>query len=183
MTEQEMHGWESPEDGAQITFSSASRQGRWHDLRTYLKQLIRALDENSDRLAQLQSEIDEIKEANGRTAELAQGLCDAANEEIQREASLKLNDDDSGLVIDMPPEDVSEPSLSHEDEPSLSMEDFCEDLMKLPRVGKLISQAIQQYIEGAQPESILNFAYALRAVHDDIEGNSNQPLQMPLEGL
>ena len=160
----------------QVSFDSASRSGRWGDLRAYLKQLIHILDENSDRLANLQSEVEEVRADNLKIAEAIQGLCDAANEEVQREISLTLNDDDSDVVVDVAPEeeDIEAP---YEDEPILSEEDFINELRKLPGVGAKSSVTIATHIAEAQGENVLKFAYALRAVNDDLSKNdeSQQP--------
>ena len=164
-------------DDMQVSFDSASRSGRWGDLRSYLKELMQTLDENSDRLARLQSETEEIRFTNLKVAEVIQGLCDAANEEVQREVSLMLNDDDSDVIIDTAPEEEPEEEISYEDEPILSEEDFINELRKLPGVGAKSSVTIATHIAEAQSENVLKFAYALRAVNADLSKNddSKQP--------
>lgn len=164
-------------DDMHVSFNSESRSGRWGDLRTYLKQLVLTLDENSDRLAHLQSEIESIRADNLRIAEVVQGLSDAANEEVQREVSLTLNDDDSDVVIDVAPEEMEEPEISTDDEALLSVEDFINELKKLPGIGAKSSETIANYIAEAQGENVLKFAYALRAVNADLsKDDSQQPM-------
>ena len=164
-------------DEMHVSFSSESRSGRWSDLRTYLKQLILTLDENSDRLAHLQSEMEAIRADNLRIAEMVQGLSDAANEEVQREISLTLNDDDSDVVIDVAPDEMEDPEAPTDDEILLSVEDFISELKKLPGIGAKSSETIANYIAEAQGENVLKFAYALRAVNDDLSkgDDSRQP--------
>ena len=162
-----------------VIFESSSRSGRWGDLRAYLKQLIQILDENSDRLAHLQSEVDEIRAVNLKITETVQELSDAANEEIQREVSLTLNDDNSDVVIDTAPEEQPGQEVPVDEDEILSEEDFINELKKLPGIGSKSSIVIATHIAEAQDENVLRFAYALRAVNADIS-KDDHPRQLPL---
>ena len=163
----------------QVSFDSSSRSGRWEDMRTYLKQLIQTLDANSDRLAYLQSEIEDLREANLKTTETIQALCDAANEEVQREVSLTLNDDASDVVVDIAPEEQTSSETPSTEEPAISEEDFIHELMKLPGVGAKSSLTIANHIAEAQADNVLRFAYALRAVNADLS-EDDSPYQPTL---
>ena len=92
-----------------MSIDGGSRYARWKNLRGHLKQIVRLADENSDRLAALEEEAAEIREVNLRLTEAIQVLGDLANEEVQREISLTLNDTDYEVVIDAAPDVLTQP--------------------------------------------------------------------------
>lgn len=90
------------DDIQNISIDGASRSSRWKALRGYLKQIIKIADENSDRLSSLENEASRLRESNLKLTEAVQVLSDLANEEVQREISLTLNDTDYDIVMDTP---------------------------------------------------------------------------------
>lgn len=92
-----------PENTDEISIDGGTRASRWENLRKYLIQVIKVADENSDKLADLGSEAEDIRNANLKLTDVVQALSDLANQEHQREISLILNDTDEGVVKDARP--------------------------------------------------------------------------------
>lgn len=82
-----------------ISFEGNSRSARWDSLRNHLKHLIQITKDNNDKLARLEKEVAQIREVNLKVAEAIETLSNLANEEVQREISLTLNDTDGGIAI------------------------------------------------------------------------------------
>ena len=99
------------ENTQSISIDGDSRSARWKSLRGHLKQLVQVVDENNDRIAALKEEASQIRERNLKLAEAIQILSDLANEEVQREISLTLNDTDYDIVMDTPAAAPPSPSI------------------------------------------------------------------------
>lgn len=132
-----------------IAIDGGSRSARWKSLRKHLRQIVRTADESSDKLAALETEIVQIREANFRLSEYVQTLADLANEEVQREISLTLNDVDCDIVVDAP---VQDEVLSAEDgnQRSYAIPEFLQMVKGAPGIGEKKLQAIAEYLEGKE---------------------------------
>lgn len=104
-----------------LRIDGESRAARWKSLRMLLRRLAQEAHENNETLALLEREIIQLQEANLRIAEALQTLGDLANEEIQREISLTLNDTNFEIVVDAPsPESEREAPCKTEDQYTIS---------------------------------------------------------------
>lgn len=130
-----------------ISIDGKSRSARWKNLRGHLKQLARLADENSDRMAALESEIAQVRAVNLKLAEVTQILSDLANEEVQREISLTLNDTDFEIVVDRPNQESV--ATSEEVEPdAYTIPEFLEMVKGTPGIGAKKLQDISDHLEG-----------------------------------
>lgn len=169
-----------------MSIDGGSRSARWKNLRGHLKQIVRLADENSDRLAALEEEAAEIREVNLRLTEAIQVLGDLANEEVQREVSLTLNDTDYEVVIDAAPDVLTQPG-SEESTPAeefFDSVDLREELKRLPRIGNKTAEEIAAHIQRAGDEKARQFAAALRGiVRASEEGATGQPSLLGFNGM
>lgn len=164
-----------------VSFGSPTRSGRWADLRSYLKQAIQAVDTHSDKLAEIQQEIESVRNDNLRLAESLQALCDAANEEVQRETSLTLNDMDYDVVIDEPQDLEFDRPSQNDLSCNMTLEDFIDQLKMLPGVGEASAKKIGEHISQAGADSVFEFASILLTINDKIaqqEGGTQPPLPL-----
>lgn len=147
------------DDIQNISIDGASRSSRWKALRGYLKQIIEIADENSDRLSSLESETSKLRESNLKLTEVIQVLSDLANEEVQREVSLTLNDTDYDIVIDTPEGIIStsgsaaqpcNTALSSpenvERQDVYTIDEFVEMLKGAPRMGEKTLKQVAEYL-------------------------------------
>ena len=130
-----------------ISIDGKSRSARWKNLRGHLKQLIRLADENSDRMAALESEIAQVKAVNLKLTEVIQALSDLANEEVQREISLTLNDTDFEIVVDRPSQESTVTSKEIELD-AYTVPEFLEMVKGTPGIGAKKLQDISNHLEG-----------------------------------
>lgn len=132
-----------------IAIDGGSRSARWKSLRNHLRQIAVATDDSSDKLAALETEIVQMRETNLRLSQYVKILADLANEEVQREISLTLNDLDYDIVVDAPAQDEV---LSVEDgsKRSYTIPEFLEMVKGAPGIGKKKLQAISEYLEGKE---------------------------------
>ena len=169
-----------------MSIDGGSRSARWKNLRGHLKQIVRLADENSDRLAALEEEAAEIREVNLRLTEAIQDLGDLANEEVQREISLTLNDTDYEVVIDAAPDVLTQPG-SEESAPAgefFDSVDLREELKRLPRIGNKTAEEIAAHIQRAGDEKARQFAAALRGiVQASEESETGQPSLLGFKGM
>lgn len=153
-----------------ISLDGGSRSSRWKNLRSHLKQLIQIADENSDRLASIEAEAAQIRENNLKLTEAIQTLSDLANEEVQREVSLTLNDTDFDVVVDAPVQPQSQVSSEMETRTNaFTIEEFLKKIDGVPGIGEKRINAISEYLDadtrsGYQPS--LNL--------EDIEGEIHE---------
>lgn len=147
------------DDIQNISIDGASRSSRWKALRGYLKQIIKIADENSDRLSSLENEASKLRESNLKLTEAVQVLSDLANEEVQREISLTLNDTDYDIVIDTPEStfpfsDAATPPCNSappspeiaEREDAYTVDEFVEMLKGAPRMGEKTLKLVADYL-------------------------------------
>lgn len=118
-----------------ISIDGGSRAARWKNLRDYLEKTIAACDEGNDGLAKTEAEIKNIRKSYLKLAEIIQTLSDLANEEIQREISLTLNDTDYDVVIDTPVF-ASESPVNEERTEAYTKGEFIEALKSVPGIGQ-----------------------------------------------
>lgn len=130
-----------------ISIDGKSRSARWKNLRGHLKQLTRLADENSDRMAALESEIAQVKAVNLKLTEVIQALSDLANEEVQREISLTLNDTDFEIVVDRPSQESTVTSKEIELD-AYTVPEFLEMVKGTPGIGAKKLQDISNHLEG-----------------------------------
>lgn len=149
----------SLDDIQNISIDGASRSSRWKALRGYLKEIIKAADENSDRLSLLESDVSKLRESNLKLTEAIQVLSDLANEEVQREISLTLNDTNYDIVIDTPEPDVlpldsvalpcnsflSSPEIDKRED-TYTVDEFIGMLRGAPRMGEKTLQQVADYL-------------------------------------
>ena len=95
-----------PENTDEISIDGGTRASRWEKLREYLKLVVKVADENSDKLAVMGSEAEDVRNANLKLTDVIQTLIDLAGVECQREKSLELNDVGDGVVVDTQPQIV-----------------------------------------------------------------------------
>lgn len=154
-----------------LSIDGKSRSARWKNLRGHLKQVTRLADENSDRLAGLEAEIAQIRDVNLKLTETIQILSDLANEEVQREISLTLNDTDYDIVVDVAPDlpTILESETTNVTHGAFSLADLQGELKKLPRVGGKTAEEIAAYIQEAGEEKAQHFAMALLDVIEESE--------------
>lgn len=147
------------DDIQNISIDGASRSSRWKALRGYLKQIIKIADENSDRLSSLENEASRLRESNLKLTEAVQVLSDLANEEVQREISLTLNDTDYDIVIDTPEptpsfsDAAASPCNSAPPSPEIverkdayTVDEFVEMLKGAPRMGEKTLKQVADYL-------------------------------------
>lgn len=138
-----------------MSLDGGSRSSRWKNLRGYLKQLGQIVDENSDRLATIETKAARIREDNLRIAKVIQALSDLANEEVQREVSLTLNDTDFDVVVDNDTPAYSQPhtiSEAEERTDAFTIEEFLKMIDGAPGIGEKRINAISEYL-GVDPRS------------------------------
>lgn len=167
-----------------VSIDGKSRSARWKNLRGHLKQVIRLADENSDRLGALETELAQIREANLKLTEVVQVLSDLANEEVQREISLTLNDTEYDIVVDVAPEPqrMLESEVAVTVDETLSLVDLQKGLRKLPRVGGKTAEEIAAYVQEAGEEKANHFATALLDVIEESERRAvTQPSLLEFE--
>ncbi len=166
----------------EISFDSPNRSGRWADLRKYLKLATQSVDMRNDKLAEIQQEIESVRNDNLRLAEVLQMLCDAANEEVQRETSLMLNDMDYDVVIDEPQDPSFNDSSNNDIAHTMTLEDFIDQLKKLPGVGGARAETIGEYISKAGADSVFEFANILFDINEKIaESEDSAQPTLPLD--
>ena len=130
-----------------ISIDGKSRSARWKSLRGHLKQLIRLADENSDRMAALESEVTQVRAVNLKLTEAIQALGDLANEEVQREISLTLNDTDFEIVVDRPNQE-SAATVEEAETNAYTIPEFLEMVKGTPGIGAKKLQDISSHLEG-----------------------------------
>lgn len=138
------------ENTQSISIDGDSRSARWKSLRGHLKQLVQVVDENNDRIAALKEEVSQIRERNLKLAEAIQILSDLANEEVQREISLTLNDTDYDIVMDTP---AAAPVITANPSPEITekadtytVDEFMEMLKGAPGMGAKTLQKVSAYL-------------------------------------
>lgn len=130
----------------EIAIGGGSRSARWKCLRKHLQQIVRSADEGSDKLAALEGEMAQVRQANLQLAEYVQTLADLANEEVQREISLTLNDVDYDIVVDAPMQ-IAAPLAEADEQCSYTIPEFLEMIKGAPGIGAKKLQAISEYLE------------------------------------
>lgn len=154
------------EDIANITLEGDSRSTRWKKLKSHLRGLAQAQDAIGDKLASLKEETERVRDESLKLADALQTLSDLASEEVQREVSLTLNDDDYEIVADAP----SQVSLSDARETEKTSDrsyDLIAELQKLPSIGSATARKIADHIHNSGEDRAQQLAWLLAEINQD----------------
>lgn len=163
----------------EISIDASSRAGRWKKARVYLKEVAEALDASNERLDRIRNELTRIEGDNLKLVGAIRALSDLANEEVQREKSLKLNDDNCGIVIDAPPQVPV--AISVEESSSLFEGDLLVELEKLPGIGSKTASGVEAFVRKAGEENARRFIHVLSDVNLAVLGDDAQQIQLSFE--
>lgn len=151
------------ENISDISIDAPSRATRWKNLRAHLRGVAKELDSHDVALLHLQSELSRIRDENQRLTEIVRELGELANEEVQREKSLKLNDVSYEIVVDEHPQEP--PFVLVEKTIPLSDGDLLGELKKLPGIGAKTASGIAAYVLKSGEENARIFAQVLLDVN------------------
>lgn len=84
----------------ELVIEGDSAASRWKSMKTLLRQVALEINSNDERIRNLADEASGLLEYNERLSKVVNLLSDLANEEVQREISLTLNDTDSDVIVD-----------------------------------------------------------------------------------
>lgn len=162
-----------------ISIEATSRAGRWKKTRAYLKEIAEALDASNEWLNRIRNELARIEDDNLKLAGAIRVLSDLANEEVQREKSLKLNDDSCGIVVDAPPQVPV--AISVEESSSLFEGDLLVELEKLPGIGSKTASGVEAFVRKTGEENARRFTHVLSDVNLTVLNDDAQQIQLSFE--